>query len=239
MRGLLRRRGATSARRASAAMFEAPDGVFVVVRDDGRRGRVRRHRAASTRRARELKRMYVCPGRAAAASAGVCSRSSRPPRARSATPASCWRPASGSERRSASTARPATGAIPCYGAYASRPLSLCLEKIARLELRSGLRLLEQRLPALEQRSQRVAAALVRGERLDVRPVLGELRLELRHLGLAGGDLRLEPLELARRASRRLAARFGAFALLRLPARRGAARARRSSRRRSISAQPPS
>ena len=42
-------------------------------------------------------------------------------------------------------------------------------------LRRGLRLLEQRLPALEQRLELVAARPVRGEEVDVAPVLGELR----------------------------------------------------------------
>src|SRR5690242_3261600 len=55
----------------------------------------------------------------------------------------------------------------------------------------SLRLLEQRLPLLEQGLQAVAGSLVRGERLDVGPVLGELRLELGDLALARGDLRLD------------------------------------------------
>jgi hypothetical protein len=42
-------------------------------------------------------------------------------------------------------------------------------------------LIEQLLPALEERGERVAAALVRGEHVDVRPILGELLLELSDL----------------------------------------------------------
>src|SRR5438105_10763211 len=57
-----------------------------------------------------------------------------------------------------------------------------------------LRLLEQLLPTLEERGERVAAALVRGQHVDVGPVLGELLLELRHFRLAHGDLGLDPLE---------------------------------------------
>src|SRR5439155_18440691 len=70
-------------------------------------------------------------------------------------------------------------------------------------VRLRLCLLEERLPALEQRLQRVPRALVRRERLDVRPVRGELRLELAHLELARGDVRLDPLELARTLRPRL------------------------------------
>src|SRR5689334_10962269 len=57
-----------------------------------------------------------------------------------------------------------------------------------------LRLLEEQFPALEERRERVAAALVRGEDVDVRPVRRELLLELGDLCLLRGDRGFELLE---------------------------------------------
>ena len=106
------------------------------------------------------------------------------------------------------------------------------------EARSRLRLIEQLLPALEERRERVAAALVGGEHVDVRPVLGELLLELGDLGLARGDLRS-----IRSSSdaRGFGAAFGfvGFGFARSTGGSGFARASRSSRARRSSAQPPS
>src|SRR5438309_6539672 len=65
----------------------------------------------------------------------------------------------------------------------------------------GLGALEQGFPPFEQRPQLVPGAAVRGERLDVAPVLGETALELDDGGFARGDLGFQPLEL-RRAPRR-------------------------------------
>src|SRR5437764_8827 len=70
-------------------------------------------------------------------------------------------------------------------------------------LRLGL--LEQLLPALDECRERVAAALVGSEDVDIGPVLGELLLELGDLRLSRRDLRFEPLE--RRRSLRLRLRL--------------------------------
>ena len=61
----------------------------------------------------------------------------------------------------------------------------------------GLRLLEQRLPAVEQRLELVARRPVRGEELHVAPVVGELPLELGDRLLLRCDRGLDLLELAR------------------------------------------
>jgi GNAT superfamily N-acetyltransferase len=111
-----------------AHMFEAPDGVFLVIRDgDGRpRGCGGVCRFDETRA--ELKRMYVVPearggglGRQlleelelAASGLGyrgvVLETGERQPEAIGLYASAGYEP------------------IPCYGAYASRPLSRCLEK---------------------------------------------------------------------------------------------------------------
>src|SRR5215470_15949163 len=89
-----------------------------------------------------------------------------------------------------------TTSWPCMRKFL-KPLSIAelLSAARRVGRTLCLRLIEQLLPALEERGERVAALLVRGEHVDVRPVLGELPLELGHLCLADSDLRLDPLEL--------------------------------------------
>ena len=82
--------------------------------------------------------------------------------------------------------------------------------------------LEQDLPAGEQLLQLVAGGAVLGQRVHVRPVLGELRLELGDVLLERRDPALDLLELGRALLRRL---------------RGAG-AVSSSRVRAYSAQPP-
>src|SRR5262249_1032233 len=98
----------------------------------------------------------------------------------------------------------------------------------------GAGLLEELLPAREQRAQGLAPRGMRLEGLDVAPVRGKLCLEAGHLGLARGDLPLEPLDLARPG--RGGGRRATFSFV---AGGGGAGAACSSRRRSISAQPPS
>ena len=95
------------------------------------------------------------------------------------------------------------------------------------------------LPAREQRLQIVAGAPVLRKDVDVRPVLGELLLELRDGRLERRDLVLDPVELGRAlralasASSRRTCGFG-FSTF-----GGASSAARSSRMRTYSAQPPS
>src|SRR6266550_435463 len=108
-----------------------------------------------------------------------------------------WTPRCGVLGRAGSTT---TGA-PCVLA-ARRPSHPCDEHhSARLSL--ALRLLEEVLPAREEPLERIPRLLVRRQRLDVRPVRGEPALEVGNLGLAGGDLCLDLLELARALRRRL------------------------------------
>src|SRR5205823_5836364 len=66
----------------------------------------------------------------------------------------------------------------------------------------GLSLLEELLPALEERLELVAGAAVGGDGVHVRPVVRQPLLEVRDHLLLRLDLRLEPLELARPPRRR-------------------------------------
>ena len=94
-------------------------------------------------------------------------------------------------------------------------------------------LLEQLLPAFEQRCEVVAGRTVSGDEVDVRPVLGELPLELGDALLGAADLAFDA---ARAGSGRGArARRGFLARLR-GLRRGSSAG--ASRRRRNSAQPP-
>src|SRR5439155_26589759 len=64
-------------------------------------------------------------------------------------------------------------------------------------LRRGVRLLEQRLPPVEQRLELVAGRTVGRKQLDVTPVLCQTALQGGHRLLLLGDSRLDLLELAR------------------------------------------
>src|SRR5205823_7810183 len=73
---------------------------------------------------------------------------------------------------------------------------------------SGLGLLEQRLPPLEQRLQLVAGSSMGREQVDVAPVVREPALEIGDRLLLARDLRLDPLQLAGpRASTRASTRY--------------------------------
>ena len=100
-----------------------------------------------------------------------------------------------------------------------------------------LGLLEQPLPAPEELGQLVAGCAMGGEDVHVRPVVGELPLELGDPRLRRRDLRLEPLELRRRPALRRAGR--ACSRLRLRTRASGSAAGAALRSRSRSAQPPS
>src|SRR3954452_8476901 len=105
--------------------------------------------------------------------------------------ASCSRRATASRRRWVSTNRRGTSA-----SRATRPTTLA-SSASVTRSGSGRRRFEELLPPLEQRSERIPRALVRGECLCIGPVGRELLLERLHLGFAHRDLRLDPLELGR------------------------------------------
>src|SRR4051794_18322886 len=139
--------------------------------------------------------------RADAESAVGCWKSSKRRRAGWGMRASSSRRATASVRLSVSTSR--------ADMSASRATRRTTRASSASVTRSGSRRrrFEELLPALEQRCEAIARALVRGECLDVGPVRRELLLERLHLGFAHRDLRLDPLELGRPLRPRLRLAF--------------------------------